>query len=119
MAGCHGEKELVLAIAVAADSKYTLVALKMNDCTTYTRYIVSCRIREVSWMCLAVMLLLSVMPFVVGALSTSDGQGLGLEEAALGEHPGLLASVVQCVSRPGSSLLRSLHLPDLSFHPPA
>jgi hypothetical protein len=106
---------------VAADAKYTLVALKMNDCTTYTRYIVSCRIKEVSWMCVAVMLLLSVMPFVVGAgaLSTPDGQGLGLEEAALGEHPVLLASVVQCVSRPGSSLLRSLHLPDLSFHPPA
>ena len=100
-------------------AKYTLVALKMNSCTTYTQYVLSRRMHQVSWMCLALMLVVSVMSFLAGGLSSLDGQGLGLEEAAMGEFPALGASVVQCTSRPGSSLLQSLHLPDLSFHPPA
>jgi hypothetical protein len=65
------------------------------------------------------MLLLSVMSFVAGGVSSLDGQGLGLEEAAKGDLPALLDSVVQCASPPDASLLQSLHFPDLSFHPPA
>jgi hypothetical protein len=75
--------------------------------------------QEVSWVCLALMFVLCVMPSAVGGLSTLDWQWLSLEEAAAGDLPELLDSVVRSISGPGSSLLRSLHLPDLPFHPPA
>lgn len=82
-------------------------------------YVLSCRMQKLSWVCLALMLALCMMPSTVGGLPSLDGQGLGLEEATVGELPALGASVVQCTSGPDTSLLRSLHLPDLSFHPPA
>jgi hypothetical protein len=91
----------------------------MNLCSTYTHNVLSCRSQKVAWLCLAVVLVLTVMPFLTGSLSAVQTEWLGLDDAAVEELPDLLTAVVRCTLQPGSSLLRSLHLPDLSFHPPA
>jgi hypothetical protein len=68
---------------------------------------------------LAVVLVLSVIPFQTANASGWDEELVALEDAAIEEVPGLSVWLIHETGELASSNVQALHLPALLFHPPA
>jgi hypothetical protein len=85
----------------------------------YTERMNPIRNKKLSWLFLAVALLLSVMPFQMVNASGWDEQLVALDDAVIEEISGLSVWLIHATGEPSSSNVQSLHLPALPFHPPA
>jgi hypothetical protein len=76
------------------------------------------RIKKLSSLFLAIVLLLSVVPFQIAGASGWDEELFAPDDAVIEDFPDLSVWLIDATGEITSSNVQSLHLPALPFHPP-